>query len=165
LISTAKDADNEYELIILHHTHFLMNRCPLVVIHPITDRYTLFFASQDGFLRKGSTTGPRLPPFRSRGPVQRSALLNPILVNFSAEARLERLERQTPGWRRKLHPEADLILQGVLDLDQAARWEPGHPIVFKKIDAPEVPIMTGERLMNLLEEGYFPSCSLGPTTF
>jgi len=128
LIGTAKDTDDEYELIILRHSHFLIRGCPMLVRHPTTGRVTLFCASEDGFLHKEYPTGPRLPPFSSRGPVERSAPLNPILVNFSAHSRLGHTERQIPGWRKGLNPEADLILQWVSHLHDAVNWESGLPI-------------------------------------
>lgn len=139
-----------------------MNGCPLVVRHPTTDRYTLFYASGDGFLHKGSPTGPPLPPFSSRGPAERIAPLNPILVNFSADIRLRRLDRKIPEWRNGLDPEVILILQGVSDLHKTVNWEPGHPVVPMPAPRPVKPTMTAERFLDLLEEGDFLSCSLGP---
>ena len=137
-----------------------MNRWPLVIRHPTTERYTLFYASQDGFLHEGSPTGPRLPPFSSRGPVERSVPLNPILVNFSADIRLRRLDRVIPEWRNGLDPEANLILHGVSDLYNAVNWEPGRPVVRKPTLRSRSPVMTMKHFMDLLEEGNFPSCLL-----
>ena len=160
MIGTVKDTDDKHELIILHHSHFLINGCPLVVRHPTTERVTFFYASKDGFLHKGDPTGPRLPPFSSRGAVKRSVPLNPILVNFSADIRLRRLERQTPEWREGLDPEANRILQGVSDLHNAVNWVPGNPIPKAP---PRSPIMTTERFPDLIEEGDFLLCLLNPT--
>jgi len=122
-----KDADGKYELIILHPPHLPIDDHPPAIKHPTTQQFTLFYKSEDGFLHEGSSTGPRLPPFGSGGISDRSVTLNPIPVNFAAAIRLRRLDRQKPEWRKPLHPEANLILQGVSELYGAVYRKPGHP--------------------------------------
>ena len=131
LTRTLKDADDKYELVILLPLHFLIGDYPLEIKHPTTGVATFFYNSKDGFLRKGSTTGERLPPSSSRGAVARSVPLNPILVNLSAEARLSYVRNLIPERKEELqfHPEADLILQGVANLHDAVLWEPGLPSI------------------------------------
>ena len=128
---TSKDADDKYEFIILLPLHFLIGDYPLEIKHPTTGVATFFYNPKDGFLREGGTTGERLPPFSSRGAVARSVPLNPILVNISAEARLSYVRNLIPERKEELqfHPEADLILQGVSKLHDAAIWEPRLPLI------------------------------------
>ena len=95
----------------------------VVIKHPTTGHPTPFYTSDDGFLHEGSPTGPCLPPFGSRGFIDREIPLNPILVNFAAKLRLRRLDHQIPGWRTRLHPEAQKVLAGVDKVHEAAIWE------------------------------------------
>ena len=124
LTSTSKGVSYKYELIILHPSHFLMDNSYVVIKHPSTGHPTAFYASNDGFLHEGSPTGPRLPPFGSRGIIDREIPLNPILVSFAAKLRLRRLDHQIPGWRTRLHPEAQEVLAGVDKVHKATVWEP-----------------------------------------
>jgi len=121
--------------------YFLPDGSHLEVKHPTTGRFTHFYNSGDGLLHEGSPAGPPLPSFSSRGDVDRDVPLNPILVNFAAYVRLRRLDRLSPGWKKRLHPEAQVILAAVEDLHAAVVWEPKQ------------------------HTGNFPSHLLGPTTF
>jgi len=157
LTRTPKDADDKYELIILVTSHFLIGDYPIQIKHPTTGELTFFYNSKDGFLREGSATGPRLPPFSSRGVIERSAPLNPILVNFSADSRLRHIGNQFPEWREELHPEANLILQGVSELHDVVIWEPGLPLIPLEPPKPvssdakavqrDRPVMTGRQAL------------------
>ncbi|KAF9643409.1 hypothetical protein BDM02DRAFT_3132452 [Thelephora ganbajun] len=64
-----ENAVGEYELIILHPSHFLIGDFYVAIKHPTTKLLIPFYTSSDGFLHKGSPTGPRLPPFSSRAVV------------------------------------------------------------------------------------------------
>ena len=164
LTGSAKGADDKYELIILRPSHFLTGGYPMVILHPTTKRPALFYTSKDGFLHKGRPTGPRLPSISSRGVAKRETPLNPIIVNFSADIRRRRLERELPEWRKGLDPVADHILQGVSELHDAVNWRPGLPIVPEPIPIgppgkekkrPGLPITKAERMLDLMEEGAF----------
>jgi hypothetical protein len=119
LISAAKATIGKYELIILHPPHFFVGGFPIAIKHPTTGHPALFYTSSDGFLHEGSSTGPRLPPFSSRGDIDRDIPLNPILVNFAAELRVRRLDRQVPGWRDNFHSDAQKVLANVKFLHRA----------------------------------------------
>ena len=98
--------------------------------HPITQEFKRFFIPQKslGFLREGSPTGPRLPPFSSRGDVDQKVPLNPILVNFAAMVRLSRLIHQSPEWESGLDAEVLSILGEAIRLHKAVIWAPRcHP--------------------------------------
>ena len=151
LTSVVKDTTNEYEFLILN-PHFLLDGCPLSIKHPITERFTKFCSSEDGFLREGSRTGPLLPPLRSRAMTNRNIPLNPILVNFAARARMRRFDRQNPGWRKDLHPDAQKILTAVDKLYAAVIWRPQRQTM--DLDA-----------LRLMRASNFPLCLSGPTAF
>ena len=119
LTSAVKAARGQYELIVLLPAQFLVQGQPILIKHPTTGIFGLFYANEDGFLHEGSPTGPRLPAFGSRGNADRDVLLNPILVNFAAHIRLRRFERQNPRWRASLNPEAQEILNHVEQLHEA----------------------------------------------
>ena len=126
LTSAAKDVRGEYELIILHPAHFLTGGHPMLIKHPTTGLFALFYRNEDGFLHEGCSFGPRLPTFSSRGNVNREVPLNPVLVNFAAYIRMRRLDRQCPGWRGMLHPDAQKVLDGVEKLHRAVTMKPGR---------------------------------------
>ena len=135
-----KDTDGKYELILLHPDKFMRDDFPLVITHPTTQRFTMFYASSDGLLHEGSTTGPPLPPFCSRGWTKRSVLLNPFLVNFAAHVRMRCLDRQIPGWRDQLHPDAKAILAEVESLQKTVRWSlPDYPSMPTEVYAEVLP--------------------------
>ena len=98
----------------------------MVIEHPDTQKLTCFYASKngDGHLREGSPTGLPLPPFRSRGKIDRDVPLNTILVNFAATTRLRRLIRQDPMWGSMLNPRVIEVLQRVVKLHAAVIWNP-----------------------------------------
>ena len=126
LITNAKGTKGEFELVVIRPDHFLIGGFPLVIRHPITNQFACFYTSerQDGLLREGSPTGPRLQPFCSRGNINRDVPLNPILVNFAAVIRLRRVIRQNPSWGSKLDPLVTLLLQRVMLLHEAVLWHP-----------------------------------------
>lgn len=165
LTSAVKGTINEYELIVLI-PHFLPGGMFLTVKHPTTGRLVDFYNSEDGFLHEGSPAGPRLPPFSSRGDVDRDIPLNPILVNFAAHIRLGRIDRLGRGWKERLHPEAQEILTAVEDLHAAVVWEPEKPdppsFVAQRSVSPTTRRADVEGLMHI---GNFPSLLLGPTAF
>ena len=125
-----KGTSGKYELIIPHPSHFLMGGAPVVIKHPVTQEFANFFVSQNnsGFLHEGSPTGPRLPPFSSRGDINRVVPLNPILVNFAAIVQLRRLVRQNLQWGRGLDPIAISTLKSAILLHKAVICNPNiHP--------------------------------------
>lgn len=157
-------------------------------MHPITKKYTLFYPSKDrdGFLRKESPTGPPLPPFRSRGEIDRNVPLNPILVNFAAVLRLRHLIRQDPMWGSTLDRHVIDVLQRVVMLHAAVLWDPRssqeayfiieaprpQPLLLRELpdwppwsDETGTPTTALGRAFALLEEGNFPSCLLDSTPF
>lgn len=156
LTGSVKDTVDRYELVVLS-PHFLTGGSALVVKHPSTGRFTNFYYSEDGFLHEGSPAGPRLPPFSSRGGVDRNIPLNPILVNFAAHIRTRRLDRRSREWRKHLHPEAQEIIGAVEDLHAAVVWEPEQPkpphFVAQKRDLPTMRQVDTEELMHT---GKFP---------
>jgi hypothetical protein len=121
-----KGTKGEYELVVLRPAHFLIDGFPVVIKHPDTQRFTCFYASKnwDGHLREGSPTGLPLPPFCSRGKIDRDIPLNPILVNLAAVTRLRRLIRQDPMWGSTLNPRVIEVLQRVVKLHAAVLWNP-----------------------------------------
>jgi len=126
LTIVAKGVKGEYELVIIYPSHFLIDNFPVVIKHPVTRRFTCFYASEckDGMLREGSPTGPPLPPFCSRGTTERSTPLNPILVNWAAIIRLRRLICQNPMWGSALASRVIQVLQRVVTLHAAVLWDP-----------------------------------------
>lgn len=123
LTDTAKNVVGEFELIILHPSHFLIDKPPMTVKHPTTREWTSFYTSPDGFLCDGSDV--HLPAFHSRG--KHDTPLNPILINFAAHIQLRRLMRQVPQWKDRLHLEAQEVLANVESLHEAVTWEPPLP--------------------------------------
>lgn len=121
-----KSTKGEYELVVLHPAHFLIDGFPVVIKHPDTQRFTCFYASKDrdGHMREGSPIGIPLPPFHSRGKIDRDVPLNPILVNFGAITRLRRLIRQDPIWGSMLNPRVIEVLRRVVKLHAAVLWNP-----------------------------------------
>jgi hypothetical protein len=164
--SAAKGTTGKYELIILHSPHFLVGGFPIAIKHPTTGHPALFYTSSDGFLHEGSSTGPRLPPFSSRGDIDRDIPLNPILVNFAAELRLRRLDRQSPGWRENLHSDAQKVLASVKLLRKAVtfNWDPSSPPDLGPGPG-YLPTMHWEDAQKLFHAGRFLLCLLGPTAF
>ena len=119
-----------------------------------------------GFCTKGSPTGPRLPPFSSRGGVGRDIPLNSILVNFAAQLRLRRLDRQSPGWRGKLHPDAQVILARVKSPHKAVTFGRDRPASPDLRPGPRVlPTMRWEDAQKLMHTGNLLFRLLGPTVF
>ena len=165
MTGAVEDTANEYELIVLHPS-FLPGGFPLMVKHPTTGCLTNFYNSTDGFLHEGNPAGPRLPPFKSRGDVDRDIPLNPILVNFAAHIRLKRLDRLDSEWKGHLHPEAREILAAVEGLHAAVIWEPGQPnqppvMAQKRV----LPTMCSADAKELIHTGNFPPYLLDSTTF
>lgn len=157
-----KDISGKYELIILHPSHFLMGGASVEIKHPVTQEFAKFFVSQNnsGFLHEGSPTGPRLPPFSSRGDIDPEVPLNPILVNFAAMVRLRRLIRQNLQWGRGLDQVAVTILQAAVMLHKVVTWNPeSHPIF---IEAP-IPIQVpGSDQVHDLGNWPFSPTKIGP---
>ena len=121
-----KGVKGEYELVILHPSHFLIGNAAVLIKHPLTQNFTCFYASKhkDGHLREGSPTGPPLPPLHSRGKMSRTISLNPILVNYAAMVRLRRLIRQNPKWGSTLSQHLTQVLRSALALHEAVIWAP-----------------------------------------
>ena len=119
-----KGTKGEYELVILQPAHFLYGGFPVIIKHPITQEFAKFYASKynDGLLHEGSSTGPPLPPFHSRGEINRSIPLNPILVNLAAMNRFDTVIY--PGWGSTLDQHAITVLQEVVKLYKAVLWDP-----------------------------------------
>lgn len=126
----SKGISGKFELILIHPYQFLTHGSFVEIKHPITEALECFVIPQNssGFLREKSPTGPRLPPFSSRGEVPPKAPLNPILVNFAAAMRLRRLIGKDPAWGSELDETAISILRGVIRLHQTVTWNPeDHP--------------------------------------
>ena len=163
-----KGTRGEYELVILRPSHFLIGNFPVVIKHPVTQNFTTFYASEnrDGSLREGSPTGPPLPPFQSRGEINREIPLNPILVNWAATIRLRRFIRQKCMQESTFAHHVIDVLRNVMRLHAAVIWNPqqSHKMQFT-VDVPGL----GSRSMQ--DWPYFPtrdqamqpgSSSLGP---
>ena len=121
-----KGTNGEYELIVLHPNHFLIDNTAVLIKHPHTQNFTRFYASRfkDGFLHEGSPTGPPLPPFHSRGKIGHIVPLNPILVNYAAILRLRHLIHQNPSWGSTLSQRAIRVLRNIVSLHGAVIWTP-----------------------------------------
>ena len=130
LIVLTKGTRGEYELVVLRPDHFLINNFPVLIGHPITGAPTSFYTSRDndGHLHEGGPTGPILPPLRSRGGINRTVPLNPILVNYAAMIRFRRLVRQDLRWGSTLSDDAAAILREVVKLHEVINWKPDQPI-------------------------------------
>ena len=124
LTIVSKGVDEEYQLIILHPSYFLVGGCPLVIKHPKTGEFTTFYGSEDGLLHEGSSTGDPLPPFKSRGRSPRAIPLNPILVNFAAVLRLRRLINEDHDFGSAFAAAATDVLKNVIKLHAAVVWDP-----------------------------------------
>ena len=191
LTTVVKRTRGEYELVILCPSHFLIGNFPVVIKHPVTQNFTTFYASEyrDGFLREGSPTGPFLPPFKSRGEINREIPLNPILVNWAAMIRLRRFIRQKLTQESTFAQHVIDVLRDVMRLHAAVIWNPqqSHKMQFT-VDVPGLgsrsmqdwpyfrtggremqPVGAGrntelEQALELLEEGGFLLCLSDYTT-
>lgn len=125
----AKGTRGEYELVVLHPDYFSIHNSGVVIKHPVTQDFQIFYCSQykDGHLREGSPTGPILPPLCSRGKINRLIPLNPILVNYAAVIRFKCLIRRDSTWKSLLSPYVVEILRGVAELHEAINWKPNQP--------------------------------------
>ena len=187
--------NGEYELVILRPDHFLIDNAAVLIKHPVTQDLTCYYASEskDGYLREGSPTGLHLPPFRSRGKIDRAIPLNPILVNYAAILRLKRLIRQDPFWAEGLSQLIVMGLREAVKLYEAVIWTPdgsrdtqlkiedsssrspfvrnlwGWPYYTRVAPKPGrstvVPTTALDRAFASIEEGSFPPCLLNRTIF
>lgn len=130
LIIFVKGIRGEYELIVLRPDHFLADNFPVLIKHPITQAPTTFYTSEngDGHLHEGNPTGPILPPLCSRGKIDRTVPLNPILVNYAAMIRFRRLIRQDLSWGLTLSDDAAATLREVVKLHEVVNWKPDQPV-------------------------------------
>ena len=126
LTIVAKDVKGEYELVIIHPSHFLIDNFPVVIKHPVTGRFTYFYASEhkDGTLHEGSPTGPPCYCFIPEAQLNIAPPLNPILVNWATMIQLRCLIHQNPMWGSALAPHVIKILQCVVALHAAVYWDP-----------------------------------------
>jgi len=67
---------------------------------------------------------PPLLLFHSRGAIEHSTPLNPILVNWATMIQLRCLIHQNPMWGSALAPHVIKILQCVVALHAAVYWDP-----------------------------------------
>lgn len=130
LTALMKGVQGKYELVILHHSHFLIDNSPVVIKHPLTENFANFYASGlwDGTLCEGSPTGDHLPPFGSRGGDPQSTPLNPILVNWAAHIHLRRCMKWLDEvWMSWLDPHVHLLFERIIKHHALVLWNPNKP--------------------------------------